>query len=113
MADKNTVTIVGAGLMGPGIAACSALAGHPTVLVDITPELAEAGVAKAKQNINQLLENRLVDADQATQAQQLVRHETDVNQSLEDTFLIIEAVTETLSVKQDVFKKLDELAPPM
>jgi len=112
MTNKNTVTIVGAGLMGPGIAACSTLAGHPTVLVDITPELAAAGVAKTRQNIIQLLDNQLVDADQANYAEQLVQPGTDVSQSLADTFLIIEAVTEKISLKQDLFKKLDELAPP-
>ena len=112
MAHKNTVTILGVGSMGPGIAACSALAGHPTILTHPTADKALAGVTKAKQNITQLLENQLVDEDRASQAQQLLKAETDVNRSLADTFLIIEAVTENLSLKQDLFKKLDGLAPP-
>lgn len=112
MVHKNTVTIVGAGLMGPGIAACSALAGHPTTILHVKFSQALAGVARAKQNIAQLLENRLVDKDQASQAQQLLKAEIDLSQSLENTFLIIEAVTENLPLKQDLFKRLDELAPP-
>jgi 3-hydroxybutyryl-CoA dehydrogenase len=112
MPKKNTVTIVGAGLMGPGIAACSALAGHPTTLVDLTPEMASTGVDKARQNIAQLLANQLAGEDRASQAHHLLRAETDISQSLEKTFLIIEAITEKLSLKQELFKKLDELAPP-
>ena len=112
MAKKNTVVVIGVGLMGPGIAACAALAGHSTILIGRSTERAQQGVAKAKQNIAQLLENQLADRNQANQAQQLLRSETDVSQSLEDTFLIIEAVTEKLYLKRDVFKKLDELAAP-
>jgi 3-hydroxybutyryl-CoA dehydrogenase len=112
LANKNSVTIVGAGLMGPGIAACSALAGHPTVLTDLTTEVALAGVDKARQNITQLLESQLIDRQQAGLAEQLLSADTDVHRSLENTFLIIEAVTEKLPLKQDLFKTLDALAPP-
>jgi len=112
MANKNAVAIVGAGLMGPGIAACSALAGHPTTLIDMSPELASAGVARAKQNIAQLLENQLTSQDQAVRAQGLLQADVDVTRSLDQTFLIIEAVSENLQLKQGLFKKLDDLAPP-
>jgi 3-hydroxybutyryl-CoA dehydrogenase len=112
LANKNTVTIMGAGLMGPGIAACSALAGHPTVLTDLTTGVALAGVDKARQNIAQLLESQLINREQASLAGQLLSADTDFRRSLENTFLIIEAVTEKLSLKQDLFKMLDALAPP-
>ncbi len=112
MADKNAIVVIGAGLMGPGIAACSALAGHPTTLIDLSAEIAAAGMDKAKANIAQLLENQLVGPDQARSARELLQIGTEVGQHLADTSLIIEAVTEDLALKQKLFASLDKMAPP-
>jgi 3-hydroxybutyryl-CoA dehydrogenase len=110
--EKNTVTIIGAGLMGPGIAACSTLGGHPTILVDRTTVLASSGVDKAKQNLTQLLDNQLIDQGQADSAQALLQPETDLQRSVADSFLVIEAVSENLALKQELFAILDQLTPP-
>jgi 3-hydroxybutyryl-CoA dehydrogenase len=110
--DKSTVTIIGAGLMGPGIAACSTLNGHSTILVDKTPELASSGVDKTKKNLAQLLDNQLVDQAQVDSAQALLRTETDLEQAVGDSFLVIEAVTENLALKQELFASLDQLTQP-
>jgi 3-hydroxybutyryl-CoA dehydrogenase len=110
--EKSTVTIIGAGLMGPGIAACSTLGGHPTVLVDKTSELASGGVNKAKQNLTQLRDNQLINQDQADSAQGLLRTETDLKRAVADSFLVIEAVSENLALKQELFTSLDQLTPP-
>src|ERR1035437_8895950 len=96
---KNTVTIIGAGLMGSGIATCSSLGGYPTIMLDQKPELASAGMNKAKQNIDQLLENQLINQGQAGSAQVLLQAETNLESAVKDSFLIIEAVTENLSLK--------------
>ena len=112
MTQKNTVTIVGAGLMGPGIAACSVLAGHPTVLVARTASKAATGVLRTKQDLAQLVENGLVSGDQAETAAALLTTETDVRCCLADTFLVIEAISENLALKQVLFQQLDELLPP-
>jgi len=109
---NNTVAIIGAGLMGPGIAACSTLAGHPTLLIDKTLELALAGVAKARENINQLLENELIGQDQACSAQDLLEAEIDFSGPVKNSFLVVEAISENLAVKQELFQVLDNLAPP-
>jgi 3-hydroxybutyryl-CoA dehydrogenase len=110
--QKSTVTIIGAGLMGPGIAACSTLSGHPTILVDKTPELALGGVNKTKQNLTQLLDNQLVDQGQVDSAQALLRTKTDLELAVADSFLVIEAVTENLALKQELFASIDRLTHP-
>lgn len=110
--EKNTVTIIGAGLMGPGIAACSTLSGHPTILVDKTSELASEGAEKAEQNLTQLLDNQLIDQDQADSALSLLQTETALEQSTADSFLVIEAVSENLALKQEMFARLDQLTSP-
>ncbi|MFZ3079894.1 MAG: 3-hydroxyacyl-CoA dehydrogenase NAD-binding domain-containing protein [Bellilinea sp.] len=110
--QNNTVAIIGAGLMGSGIAACSTLGGHPTIIMDKTSELAFAGSNRAKQNLTQLLDNKLINPAQADAAQALLQAETDLKRAVKDSFLIIEAVSENLSLKQELFQKLDHLAPP-
>jgi len=110
--EKNTVTIIGAGLMGPGIAACSTLAGHPTILVDKTSELASKGAKKAEQNLTQLLDNQLIDQGQADSALSLLQTETNLELSIADSFIVIEAVSENLTLKQNLFALLDQLTSP-
>jgi 3-hydroxyacyl-CoA dehydrogenase len=51
MADGNQVTIIGCGLMGPGIATCAALAGHTTVLQARSTERIKRGVDAAHKNL--------------------------------------------------------------
>lgn len=97
--------------MGPGIAACSTLGGHTTILVDKSSELAFGGLDKAKQNLTQLLENQLIKQDQADSAKALLRAETDLKRAVENSFLIIEAISENLSLKQELFESLDQLTP--
>ena len=110
--EKKTVTIIGAGLMGSGIAVCSSLGGYSTILMDRDLKLASAGVEKAEQNFSQLVENQMIDKKEADAALALLRAETDLKQAVKDSFLIIEAVSENLSLKQDLFKQLDYLTDP-
>jgi 3-hydroxybutyryl-CoA dehydrogenase len=98
--------------MGPGIAARSVLAGHPTVLIARTANAAAAGAARAGQNIVQLVESGLVEDGQADRAQALLTTETDLSRGVVDAFLVIESITEDLARKQALFQRLDELLPP-
>jgi 3-hydroxybutyryl-CoA dehydrogenase len=112
MNEKNRVAVIGAGLMGPGIAACAALAGHPTVLVARTAEKAAAGEARARSHIAQLLDNQLVTAEQAGATAALLSAGTDLAPHIDDTFLVIESINENLALKQALFRDLDALLPP-
>jgi len=112
MIDKNRVAVIGAGLMGPGIAACAALAGHPTVLLARTAEKAAAGESRARGHIAQLLENQLVTAEQAAATATLLSAGTDLAPHINDIFLVIETINENLALKQALFRDLDALLPP-
>jgi 3-hydroxybutyryl-CoA dehydrogenase len=99
-------------MMGPGIAACCALAGHPTILLGKSDERATQGVQAARQNIEQLLQHDLVDSEQAEEGISLVSGSSDLIRSCKSASLIIEAVNEDLALKQSIFKQIDEVAPP-
>ena len=112
MTSKSRVAILGVGMMGPGIAACSALAGHPTVLIGRDPERAAHGVQAARANIEQLSEHDLVDSGQAEEGIARISGSSDFTGSCRGASLIIEAVSEDLALKQEIFREIDAAAPP-
>jgi len=112
MGNREAVAIIGAGLMGQGIAACSGLAGHKTKLFDQTIQIANNGTDKARRHIDQLLEGEIVDEVRARAAHALLKPCSDYSSGLEDVFWVIEAITEDVSAKQELFRTLDRLLPP-
>ncbi len=110
--NRDTVVIIGSGLMGSGIAARSAIAGHRTVLLDQSLSLAEAGREKAIQNICQLTENQIIENIQAKRAENLLCAGCELKKELAKAFWVIEAVTENLQLKQQLFQIVDDLVPP-
>lgn len=112
MTDQNRVLIVGSGMMGTGIAACAALAGHPTVLFDTSLACAQAGVERAAGHVAQLQASGLAEPEQAQRAVRLLEAGEQVADFVDRACLIIEAITENLPRKQELFAELDRLAPP-
>jgi 3-hydroxybutyryl-CoA dehydrogenase len=109
---KRKVAIVGAGMMGSGIAACASISGHATILVDLNDAMARNGLEQTIRHIDQLLKHELAGEDEALRARELLRTTTKLGEAVEGAFLVIESVPERLPLKQMVFRKLDALAPP-
>ena len=108
---RTSVVVVGSGMMGSGIGAMSALAGNKTILVDTSPERAEAGREKAYTAIKERLENGLCSAKAAKNAELLIEASGDIESSCEKAFLVIEAIVEILEAKQEMFRQLDAMLP--
>ena len=109
---RDTVVIVGSGLMGSGIACCSASAGNKTVLIDLNKEAAERGRNNACSNIEELLSNELLTAEQAQRAKDLISFDTDYALYADSASLVIEAIFENLEAKQKLFEAMDQVFPP-
>ena len=99
-------------MMGSGIAAVSALAGNPTTLVDVDADRAREGVERAKLHIDQLVGGGLAEKSAAQRAEGLLGAETRIDEVCPGADLVIEAITENLSAKQELFRKLDEVTDP-
>lgn len=108
---RDTVVIVGSGLMGSGIGACSALAGNPTVLVDLDKAAAEKGKENARANIRELSENGLALKEAAQRAEKLLETDVDYSGYADCAYLVIEAISENLEAKQRLFGELDRTFP--
>lgn len=103
--------IVGAGTMGNGIAQVCASSGMTVVLIDISPEAVQRGLANIDANLQRLVQKEKLSAD--TKAQTLARIQTSTDYSdLKGAQLVIEAASENPQIKFKIMQQLDELLPP-
>lgn len=108
---KN-VSVIGTGQMGPGIAAIVALAGFQVRLIGERPDWAQDGLNKAHAIMDQLLASGLTTAPAVETARRTLGCTSDFDAGVQGAQLVIEAVYENLAVKQEIFERLDRLAPP-
>lgn len=107
----RTVGIVGAGQMGSGIAQVMAQAGYQVVLQDIGEAFLESGLNRIRESLDRLQARGKLSADQASEILGRIQTAVDMN-PLGKAEVVIEAATENLKVKEEIFRKLDVLAPP-
>ena len=110
--QRDSVVIIGSGMMGSGIAARSAAAGCRTYLFDTTYQRAEQGVITAFRHINQLYEHQIIGANSVQEAHDLLLPCADRESALSRARIVIEAITENLEAKQKLFEELDAALPP-
>ncbi len=108
---RARVLVVGAGIMGSGIAAQAALAGFPVTLVDVTDEFARRGRENAGRALGHAVKKGMIDAE--AQESALGRIDTGIGlRRAEGASIIVEAAPEKLELKRQVFGDLEEIAPP-
>jgi 3-hydroxybutyryl-CoA dehydrogenase len=108
--DIQNIFVIGAGSMGNGIAQVAATSGYRVVLMDIIP----AQLVKAKETITKSTE-KLYSKGLITEQQQKIAlsiETTDQIKNVSDFELIIEAATEKLELKLNIFSELDRYAKP-
>ncbi len=110
--DIKNVAVIGTGMMGPGIAAVVAVAGFDVTLIGTRPERADEGVKKAHAVMDQLLKSDLTTASAVARAKPAVRGTADLDAAVQGVQLVIEAITENLELKQQMFERLDRLTLP-
>jgi 3-hydroxybutyryl-CoA dehydrogenase len=102
------VAVVGAGLMGAGIAQVAAAAGYDVVLRDVTPDALERGLTAVRSSHEKLVEKGRLSADDAEAALARISTTTDL-EAAASADLVVEAVFEKLEIKAEVFRELDRL----
>lgn len=110
--DIKTVAVIGAGDMGHGIAEVALLTGTRVNLYDVKDEYVERGRDRIFSSVAKLVEKGRVPAelDQAIRGK-LLKTTTDLAEAAADADLVIEAIPEIMSLKQQVFGDLDKAAP--
>ena len=103
--------IIGAGTMGGGIAMSLANIGIPVTLLDASQEALDRGIDRVRHNYATTVSRGRLDQATMDKRMGLFKGALDYS-ALADADLIIEAVFEEISLKQEIFKKLDAIAKP-
>ncbi len=107
----SKVGVIGAGMMGAGIALVSALAGIEVVLIDSTQEAADKGKAYTEAHLDKGMARKKVTQEKKDAVLGLINATTDYD-ALKGCDLIVEAVFEDVGVKADVTKKVQAVTGP-
>ena len=106
----NQITVLGSGIMGHGIAQISAMAGYNVNLRDIEQAFLDKAMDKIKWSINKLVEKQKITQSEAEKIINRIHPIVDLEQSLKNSNLIIEAVPEDLNLKKRVYEEIEKFA---
>src|SRR5690554_4836731 len=112
IASIAKIAVIGAGVMGRGIAHVAALAGYETRLQDISEQVLEDALKVIGKNMAKGVElGKLSDKEKEEALARISRH-TELAEAVKDVDLVIEAVPEIMELKHNIFAQLDRLTPP-
>jgi 3-hydroxybutyryl-CoA dehydrogenase len=104
------VGVVGCGLMGSGIAQTAAQAGLQVLVREVSTELIEKGFSNIDKSLSRLVQRGTLNAEQRDATRSRLRGVTRIEE-LAGCDIIIEAITEQLSAKRELFQALDAVCP--
>lgn len=107
----ETIGVVGAGTMGNGIAQVAARAGYNVVLRDVQNEFLERGMKAIDRSLQRDVDKERLHADEKQQIFNRIKTTTELSE-LSTASLVVEAITENLQIKTELFRALDELTAP-
>jgi 3-hydroxybutyryl-CoA dehydrogenase len=106
--EIKKVGVAGCGLMGHGITQVSAQAGYDVVVTESSQEKLDAGIAKITKQLGRAVEKGKMEQSAADEVLGRINPTLDLNE-FADCDLVIEAITEDLDLKLELWKQLDEI----
>lgn len=112
MAEIRTVAVIGAGIMGRGIAHVAALGGYRTILEDILPASLRRAEDEIRANLEKSVELGKVPKQDAEAALARLEYATSLDEAARQADIVIEAVPEEFDSKEEIFRLLDRICRP-
>jgi 3-hydroxybutyryl-CoA dehydrogenase len=109
--ELRKITVLGAGIMGSGIAEVCARGNLRVYMTDLTNELVSKGLDRIKASLVKATEKAKITNENANATVANIRATTDLREACRDTDMVIEATPEELELKKRIFKQLDDLCP--
>jgi len=106
------VCVLGAGIMGSGIAQVVAAAGFDVTMRDIEDHFVEKGLSTIKFHLDRAVEKEKIKTKEAKAILGRIKGTTDLREAPAKSDLVIEAVVEDMRVKKEVFAELDAICKP-
>lgn len=105
------VAVIGAGTMGNGIAHTFAQSGFKVQLIDVSDASLKRGMETITKNLDRMVAKEKISEAQKNNTLENITTFTDIKIGVEYTDLVVEAATENLDLKLNIFKQLDEACP--
>jgi 3-hydroxybutyryl-CoA dehydrogenase len=112
MADIRTIAVIGAGIMGRGIAHVAAIGGYRTILEDILPASLRRAESEIRSNLDKAVEIGKLSQPDAEAAFKRIEYAGSVEEAAREADLVIEAVPEEMESKIEIFTLLDKICRP-
>ena len=108
----STITVIGGGTMGNGIAHVAAQSGFTVTLVDVTEAATERAIKNITGNLERQVKKETITAEQMVETLGRISATTDIEQGASPADLVIEAARERLEIKRQIFATLDRVCKP-
>ena len=105
------VGVLGAGLMGSGIAEVAARSGYATVVREVSEELGRKGVSRIEGSLAKAVEKKKLSSEERDSARSRLSATTRLS-DLADCDILVEAIIENLDLKKETYRELDRLCKP-
>jgi 3-hydroxybutyryl-CoA dehydrogenase len=105
------VGVLGAGIMGRGIAQVCAMGGFDVTMQDLNKEILNKSLNTIEQNLQKGIERGKVTPEEKETALSRIKLATRIQDAVKEVDLVIEAVPENLKLKQDVFSEVEKYCP--
>ncbi len=112
MTEVRTIAVIGAGMMGRGIAHASALGGYHTILEELFPNALRQAGTEIRAQLDRAVEVGQTDAAAADAAFSRIEYAGSVDEAARQADLVIEAVPDEMESKLEIFIMLDKFCRP-
>ncbi|OLE24664.1 MAG: 3-hydroxybutyryl-CoA dehydrogenase [Catenulispora sp. 13_1_20CM_3_70_7] len=109
---SKKLAVIGAGLMGSGIAQVAAAAGYDVAVRDVTDAALKRGTDGIRASLEKFAARGRYSGDEVEAALGRLSTTTDLAEAVDGADVVVEAVFENVEVKQEIFRELDRLAKP-
>jgi 3-hydroxybutyryl-CoA dehydrogenase len=110
MAKKN-ISVIGAGTMGNSIAHIFAQYGFNVTLTDVNADQLTKALSTITKNLDRLVAKQTITEELKQATLNNIKLVNDITVGVKDAYLVVEAATENIELKLNIFKQLDEAAP--
>lgn len=110
--EVKKIAILGAGLMGAGIAQVAAETGFQVSMRDIEDRFVQNGLANIRKNLERAVSKGKMAKEKAEEILSRIKGTVDLAAAVKDVQVVIEAVVENMELKKEVYKELDQLCAP-
>ena len=110
--DIKRIAVIGSGLMGSGIAYVSAWNGFDVTINDIKQEFVDKGMERIRNDVMTGIDKGKMSITEAEGLMSRLRGNVNLEETVRDADLVIEAIFENMDVKKELFGKVGAAAPP-